>query len=158
MKKVILLFVFITLYSCKSKTTYANSEPIKTVDRYEMVSKTEIAAEKYNRATDLGTRLLEACNTSKFKAFSSIEATDKVRQNATQEKISMVCRKINSRNGKYLGLNLLDITKDNTTEDLVFRFDIKYQKTYFQRELKVTVNSANKVNSITTKEVARKPL
>ncbi|MFT6749743.1 MAG: 5'-3' exonuclease [Flavobacterium sp.] len=158
MKKVELLLILSFFYSCKSKTTYANSETPKSVERYEMVSKSAIETEKYNRATDLGTRLLDACNTSKFKAFSNSEATDKVRQNATQEKISMVCRKINSRNGKYLGVTLLDITKDNTTEDLVFRYDIKYQKNYFQRELKVTVNSANKVSSITTKEVPRKQL
>jgi 5'-3' exonuclease len=158
MKKIILLLILITLYSCKTKKTYASAEPSKSVERYEIVSISEVEALKYNRATDLGIRLLDACNTSKFKAFSISEATDRVRQNATQEKISTVCRKINSRNGKYLGLNLLDITKDNATEDLVFRYNIKYQKNYFQRELKVTVNSANKVSSITTKEVPRKPL
>jgi 5'-3' exonuclease len=157
MKKVILLLIISFFYSCKSKTTYANSDSTKSVERYEVVSKSDVDAFKYNRATELGTRLLDACNTSKFKAFSSSEATDKVRQNATQEKVSMVCRKINSRNGKYLGVTLLDITQDNETQDLLFRYDIKYQKNYFQRELKVTVNSENKVSAISTKEVPKKP-
>jgi hypothetical protein len=87
-----------------------------------------VAVVKKNRANDLGNRLLETCNTSRFKAFSSVEATDKVRQNATKEKIALVCKKINQRNGRFIGLNLIDITYNKTTDEYVFHYNINYEK------------------------------
>ena len=55
-----------------------------------LVKTEEVEMVKKNRANDLGRRLLESCNTSRFKAFTANEATDKVRQNATKEKISNI--------------------------------------------------------------------
>ena len=123
-----------------------------------IVKPEEVAVVKKNRADDLGKRLLETCNTSRFKVFSSVEATDKVRQNATKEKIALVCKKINQRNGRFLGLNLIDITYNKTTDEYVFHYNINYEKKYFKRELFVTVNSENKVSAISTKEIEPKPM
>lgn len=139
------------LVSCKSKNA--------VVEKPDNVIKPEaVAAVKKNRAYDLGKRLLETCNTSRFRAFSSLEATEKVRQNATKEKISNVCKKINQRNGRFLGITLLDITYDKNTDEYLFHYNIEYEKKYFKRELFVTVNAENKVSAISTKEITPKPM
>lgn len=151
MRVIILFCSLLLLVSCKSK----NPAVDKTIS---VIKPEEVALVKKNRADDLGKRLLETCNTSRFKAFTSAEATDKVRQNATKEKISMVCKKINQRNGRFLGLNLIDITYNKITDEYIFHYDIKYEKKYFKRELFVTVNAENKVSALSTKEIEPKPL
>jgi hypothetical protein len=113
---------------------------------------------KKNRATDIGKRLLESCNTSRFKAFSTNEATDKVRQNATKDKISTICKKINQRNGRFLGINLIDITHNKLTDEYIFHYSIDYEKKLYKRELRVTVNKENQVSAIATREVTPKPM
>jgi hypothetical protein len=151
MKRIILFCSILLLVSCKSK----NPAVDKTIT---LVKPDEVETVKKNRAEDLGKRLLETCNTSHFKTFSSAEATDKVRQNATKEKISTVCKKINQRNGRFLGLNLIDITYNKITEEHIFHYNINYEKKYFKRELFVSINAENKVSAITTKEIDPKLL
>ena len=152
MKRIVFfLFLTLVLNSCKSKTAAVD----KTITT---VKPEEVEEIKKNRAYDLGKRLLETCNTSRFKSFSTNEATDKVRQNATKEKISAVCKKINQRNGRFLGINLIDITYNKLTEEHVFHYAINYEKKYFKRELFVTVNTENKVSAISTQEITQKPM
>ncbi len=172
MKKLVyILFALTVLSSCKSKkvindkSSSPNKEEVKTDEkpievksRFEKISFKEVNSQKVTRAYNLGKRLLETCNTSRFKVFSKEEATDKVIQNATVEKISKTCQKILMRNGKFIDLNLIDITQDNETEDLLFRYKIEYEKKYFERELYVTINSEGKVSEIKTKELPKKPM
>jgi hypothetical protein len=172
MKKLVyILFALTVLSSCKSKkvindkSSSPNKEevkndekPLEVKSRFEKISFKEVNSQKVTRAYNLGKRLLETCNTSRFKVFSKEEATDKVIQNATVEKISKTCQKILMRNGKFIDLNLIDITQDNETEDLLFRYKIEYEKKYFERELYVTINSEGKVSEIKTKELPKKPM
>lgn len=158
MRKILLLLCLCLLFSCKSKknnSTTAEKVPEKVTN---LVKPEEVEAIKKDRAYDVGTRLLESCNTSKFKNYSPTEATEKVRQNATREKISAICKKINQRNGRFININLLDITQNKKTSELTFRYNITYEKKLFKRELFITVNSENKVSAISTKEVPTKPL
>lgn len=149
MRKVIFLFCLTLLLSCKSKA------PKNTM---VLVKPEEVEIVKQNRATDIGKRLLESCNTSHFKAFSPTEATDKVRQNATKDNIATICKKINQRNGRFIGLNLIDVTLNKLTDEYIFHYSINYEKKLYKRELNVTVNKENKVSAIATKEVKPKPL
>ncbi|WP_395057955.1 hypothetical protein [Flavobacterium sp.] len=155
MKKIILIIVLVLLYSCKTKKTATSSVTEKSV---VVVNPNEVDVITKNRAYDLGTRLLEACNTSRFKPFSSEEATDKVRQNVRPEKISETCKKINFRNGKFISLDLIDVKHDEINEQYIFKYNINYEKKYFKRELTVFVNADNKVSAMSTKEVKPKPL
>lgn len=160
MRKIILLLCLALLFSCKSKkpdnsTTSTVKTPEKSI---VLVKPEEIDVVKKDRAYEIGKRLLESCNTSKFKAFGASEATEKVRQNASREKISAICKKINQRNGRFNGLNLLDISYNKKTKEYVFRYAIDYEKKLFKRELFVTINTENRVSAISTKEVAKKPL
>ena len=144
----IILFLFV---SCKSKAP----KNIPIVERFEKVASENILLLKKNRAYDLGKRLLETCNTSRFKSFTTTEATEKVIKNATIDKITKTCQKMLHRNGKFIDLSLIDITHDNETNDYIFRYDIKYEKKYFKRELSVTIDAEDKVSAISTKEVPK---
>jgi hypothetical protein len=160
MRKIILLLCLALLFSCKSKKPgNSTSSTVKTPEKsIVLVKPEEIEVVKKDRAYEIGKRLLESCNTSKFKAFGASEATEKVRQNASREKISAICKKINQRNGRFNGLNLLDISYNKKTKEHVFRYAIDYEKKLFKRELFVTINAENRVSAISTKEVTKKPL
>lgn len=149
MKLKLTLLILLIIVSCKTKKV----EPTAII-----VESGKVESVKKNRAYDLGTRLLESCNTSRFKPFSKEEATERVIQNATPEKISSTCQKIRQRNGKFNFIKLLDITYFKKTEDYIFRYRIDYEKKYFMRELSVTVDKDNKVSAISTREIKPKPL
>jgi hypothetical protein len=151
MKKILILLSLALLFSCKSKNAIVEKKLV-------VVNATEVDAVKKNRAHDLGERLLETCNTSRFKTFTSQEATDKVIQNATIERISETCKKINARNGKFISIHLIDVIHDETSDQYIFRYNINYEKKYFKRELTVIVDSDNKVSAISTKEIKPKPM
>lgn len=156
MKKIfVFCLVLLFIASCKSKKATSDSVDSKAI---KTVSPSEVESIKKDRAFDLGNRLLETCNTSKFKVFSPNEATQKVIDNATPERISATCKKINMRNGKYLGLDLIEITFNPVTEEHVFRYMISYQKKLYKRELYVTINKEDKVSAISTKEINPKPM
>lgn len=155
MKKIALLICLFLLFSCKSKRPDSNASNGKSL---EIINPAKVDAIKKNRAYDIGKRLLETCNTSRFKGFSNTEATEKVIQNATIEKITATCQKINFKNGKFIALNLIDVGYDKASDSYVFHYAIDYEKKYFKRELMVTVDSDNKVSAISTKEIKPKPL
>ena len=146
----------LTLVSCRSKKPVVNK--IATTENITLLKLTNTEIVKKKRADDLGRRLLETCNVSKFRGFSDTEATDKVRKNATKEKISSVCKKINLRNGRFLGINLIEVTLNKITDDYTFRYNIDYEKKLYGRELFVTINASNKVSAISIKEVTPKAL
>ncbi|MES2811788.1 MAG: hypothetical protein V4670_04890 [Bacteroidota bacterium] len=149
MKLKFALIALLFIVSCKSK---------KEENTAVIVESSKVESVKKNRALDLGTRLLESCNTSRFKPFSKEEATERVIQNATPEKISSTCQKIRQRNGKFNFIKLLDITYLKSTDEYIFRYKIDYEKKYFMRELTVTIDKDNKVSAISTKEVKPKPM
>lgn len=149
MKLKLTLLTLLLIVSCKSK---------RTENTAVLIESSKVESVKKNRAFDLGTRLLESCNTSRFKPFSKEEATERVIQNATPDKISSTCQKIRQRNGKFNYIKLLDITYIKATDDYIFRYKIDYEKKYFMRELSVTIDKDNKVSAISTKEIKPKPL
>lgn len=158
MRKIILLLCLALVFSCKSKKSSSTTVVKPPEKPGNLVKPEDVEESTKDRAFDIGKRLLEACNTSKFKNFSSTEATEKVRQNASRDKVSAICKKINQRNGRFININLIDITKNKKTDELVFRYNINYEKKLYKRELFVTVNTENKVSAISTKEVTAKPL
>lgn len=175
MKRIFILSILI-IFSCKSKSPTTNTEekqvektetindktnPVaienakKVSERFELIEKTEIDIAKKTTSYVLGKRLLSVCNTFKFKKFTSKEATESVIKNTNLEKMTKVCQKINQRNGKFLDLILIDVIHDTETDDQVFRYDINYQKKFFKRELKITVNSDGKISAISTREIPK---
>jgi hypothetical protein len=142
MRNTIILLSLLFLVSCK--TQKSTPEIAVAEKRTAVIVKPEaVEAIKKDRAYALGKRVLEACNSSRFKAFTTTEATPKVMANATAEKISATCQKIILRNGRFIDLKLVEI---------------QYEKPMFKRELRVTIDAENKISSLTTKEIKSKPL
>lgn len=162
MRTILYLLLIILVVGCKTKkplnTTTETAILVEEKSRFEKIDLKEVNNQKMTRAYTLGKRLLDACNSSRFKVFTKEEATDKVIQNATVEKITKTCQKILVRNGKFIDLQLLEVTQDNETQDLFFRYKINFEKKYFERELYVTVNSEGKVSEMKTKELPKKPM
>lgn len=161
MRKLMMLSLILIFASCKSKKMLNDSKDENSKETSEetvtILKTNEIDKIKSDRAYNLGKRLLETCNTSKFKAFTKNEATDKVIANATPEKISATCKKINQRNGRFIDIKLIEIKYDKILDEYLFRYSIDYEKKLFKRELYVTVNSENKVSAISTKEIKPTP-
>ncbi len=169
MKKTLLLFILILL-SCKSgdtnseeKTSTVATKPStvaaenakKVSERYELVTPDSVDVVKKTNSYNLGKRLLTVCNSFKFKKFTAKEATESVIKNTNLAKMTIICQKINQRNGKFINLKLIDVIRDTQSEDQVFRYDINYQKKFFKRELKVTINSEGKISAISTREITK---
>ncbi len=158
MKKILILFATLFLFfSCQSVKKFYHRiiDGKSPSEKFVLVPKDKVNEANQKRAYTLGKRLLDACNTSKFIPFTKSEATDKVIANATVEKISQTCKIMNSRNGKFIDLKLLDVKQDTDTKEYIYRYDIDYEKNYFKRELKITLNKENKISAMSTKEISK---
>lgn len=141
MKKIcIALILLLAFASCKSKKTATPK-----IEKVETPA--EISNFQKERAYELGKRVLNTCNTSKFKPFTTNEATDKVIQNTTLERLSSTCSKYLIKYGKFEDIKLVEVIR-NDDNSLVFRYKANYQRKYTQKELQVTLDSDNKVSAI----------
>lgn len=139
-KLFIAILCIFALSACKSKKT---AEP-----KVEKATALEVTDFQKQRAYDLGKRVLNTCNTSKFKPFTTSEATEKVIQNTTLERLSSTCSKYLIKYGRFEDIKLVEVIRNNDDNSLVFRYKANYQRKYTQKELQVTLNEENKVAAI----------
>lgn len=146
MKKIILLLcLLVLLLGCKSKKpVMRTAEGVKVVK----LAPPEIDENQKKIAYDLGKRILTACNTSTFKPFNESEATPMVIQNTTKERITKTCLKFRLKYGDFKDLHLAEIIKNKKDQSTTFRYKALYQKKIANKELRVTLNSENKVSAI----------
>jgi hypothetical protein len=111
----------------------------------------EVDAVQKNKAYELGKRLLMTCNTSKFKPFSSKEATDEVIKNTTIEKLTRTCQKFRIKYGNFKDIHLAQVIQNKTQHTIIFRYKAEYQWKHTLKELRVTMNEDNKVSAIQSK-------
>ncbi|MFC6095294.1 hypothetical protein ACFPVY_01430 [Flavobacterium qiangtangense] len=146
MKKLFLVIIAIaTLSACKSKSSSTASTKKA---RIEVLASEEVNPALKSKAYDLGKRILNTCNTSKFKPFTTEEATDKVIQNTTLERLSSTCQKYLLKYGQFKDIKLVEVVKNNTDNTQIFRYKAEYQRKFTQKELQVTMNEENKVSAI----------
>lgn len=146
MKKTILLLTILLLIGCKSKKIINTPEAIK----YTKLNSTEVNEIQKKKAYELGKRTLMICNTSKFIPFNESEATPSVIQNNTLEKHSKICLIFRGRYGSFKDLNLIEIIKNNTQNELIFRYKAIFQHSNANKELRVTLNEENKISALKT--------
>ena len=147
MKKVILLLMAVAFLSaCKSKSTGVFGSIMKP--KTEILTAEEVNPALKSKAYDLGKRILNTCNTSKFKPFTTEEATDKVIQNTTLERLSSTCSKYLLKYGQFKDIQLVEVIRNNNDDTHVFRYKAEYQRKFTQKELQVTMNEENKVSAI----------
>jgi hypothetical protein len=147
MKKIILLLICIaTITGCKSKKNAAPAKPAPA--KVTKVSLEKVDEAQKSRAYELGKRVLMTCNTSRFKPFTSDEATPEVIKNTTEERLTKTCHNFRLKYGAFKDLRLVEVVRNKKEKTNVFRFKADYEKKIANKELRVMVNDDNKVSAI----------
>jgi hypothetical protein len=141
-KKVLVLFCILLLIGCKSKSVTRTVEGSKI----KKVLTAEIDQNQQKKAYDLGKRVLETCNTSKFKAFNDTEVTQSVRENTTEERLTKTCQRFRQYYGSFIDLQLHSVYKKDG--ETIYRYRALYTKKVANKELRVSVNESNLVSAI----------
>lgn len=144
MKKTVVILILLTfvLNACKSKSKVAEKPKI------EIVEPSTIDKVKKDKAYALGKRVLMTCNTSKFRPFNKSEATESVIKNTTLERLTSTCQKFRIKYGKFEDIKLAQVIHNIDDGSYVFRYKAEYQRKFTTKELRVTLNSENKVSAI----------
>ena len=142
MKKVTLIICLLLLIGCKSKKVSRDTEDLKITK----IPTTEINSSQQSKAYDLGKRVLETCNTSKFKQFNETEVTKSVRDNTTEERLTKTCQRFRQYYGSFVDLKLDGVYK--TKQETVYRYRALYTKKVANKELRVFVNEENLIPAI----------
>ncbi|AWG22977.1 hypothetical protein FFWV33_16305 [Flavobacterium faecale] len=171
MKKLVLLFSLTLLVACKTskvvtkeipldQTTTpteeviedSKSEELTEIEKVEFIKlrpATVNAAQK-QKAYELGKRILMTCNTSKFKPFTTAEATHSVINNITIDKLSTICNRYRTYYGTFNDIELVEVLKSTKNSSTIYRYKALYSKKVANKELRVTMNAASKVSAIQT--------
>lgn len=149
MKKLILILSLIVVVGCKSKKV--NYDEPKENDIVKL-SSNQISSNQKNKAYELGKRVLMTCNTSKFKPFTSNEATQSVINNITIDKLSKTCTKYRMWYGNFIDLQLVEVYQNKDNQTTIYRFKALYTKKVANKELRVFMNAENLVSAIKTSD------
>ncbi len=142
MKKAVLIICLLLLIGCKSKTITRDTEDLKI----KQVPAAEVNANQQKKAYDLGKRVLETCNTSKFKPFNETEVTKSVMENTTEERLTKTCTRFRQYYGSFIDLKLDGVYR--TKQEVIYRYHALYTKKVANKELRVFVNEDNLVSAI----------
>lgn len=146
MKKIVILLIGLSVLSgCKSKKTAVTKTEVK---RTNVIEKEKIDVVQRDKAYDAGRRILMACNTSKFKPFTTAEATPNVIKNTTQDRMTKTCLKFRLKYGDFKDLQLVEVIHNKSDDTNVYRYKALYEKKIANKELRVTMNEDNKVSAI----------
>lgn len=142
MKKAGLIICLLLLIGCKSKTVSRDTEDLKI----KKVSGADVNANQQRKAYDLGKRVLETCNTSKFKPFNETEVTKTVMENTTEERLTKTCQRFRQYYGSFIDLKLDGVYK--TKHEVIYRYHALYTKKVANKELRIFVNEDNLISAI----------
>ncbi len=149
MKKLIVILSLIALVGCKSKKAHQSEPKLSEIVKIEL---NQVNSNQKNKAYELGKRVLMTCNTSKFKPFTTSEATTSVINNITIEKLSKTCSKYRQWYGNFKDLQLIEVYQNTNNQSTVYRFKALYSKKVANKELRVFVNADNLVSAIKTSD------
>lgn len=165
MKNYFLIVITFFIFSCKSKSPTIPAKPedskteipeviseTKPVDQFVVLNVSEINSNQKTKAYQLGKRVLNTCNTSKFKAFSKSEATPTVIENSTETRLTKTCLKFKLRYGEFFDLEFQEAVKDNFTNETIYRYKALYSKKIANKELQVFMNEQNQITALKSKD------
>lgn len=142
MKKAGLIICLLLLIGCKSKTVSRDTEDLKI----KKVTASEVNSNQQNKTYELGKRVLETCNTSKFKPFNETEVTKSVMENTTEERLTKTCLRFRQYYGSFIDLKLDGVYK--TKQETIYRYHALYSKKVANKELRIFVNEDNLISAI----------
>lgn len=142
MKKAGLIICLLLLIGCKSKTISRDTEDLKI----KKVSSADVNSNQQRKAYELGKRVLETCNTSKFKPFNETEVTKSVMENTTEERLTKTCQRFRQYYGSFIDLKIDGVYK--TKKEVIYRYRALYTKKVANKELRIFVNEDNLISAI----------
>ncbi|MCC9020082.1 hypothetical protein [Flavobacterium lipolyticum] len=142
MKKAGLIICLLLLMGCKSKTIHRDTEDLKI----KKVNAAEINSNQQKKAYELGKRVLETCNSSKFKPFNETEVTKSVMENTTEERLTKTCQRFRQYYGSFIDLKLDGVYR--TRQEVIYRYHALYTKKVANKELRIFVNEDNLISAI----------
>lgn len=145
MKKFLILFCILAIVGCKSKKN-SSTKP-KEVKVVTIVPEKVDEVQK-DKAYELGKRVLNTCNTSKFKPFNSSEATAAVIKNTTEERLTKTCHNFRLKYGDFKGVTFIEVVRDKKNKLNIYRFKANYEKKIANKELRVIMNEQSQVAGI----------
>lgn len=145
MKKLFVIGCVLLLIGCKTKQKMVETTALTAMI---VLSTEEIPSDFKMKAYSLGKRVLMTCNTSRFKPFTSDEATPAVIQNTTAERLTKVCHKFRVKYGDFKEIYLAEVLKNNGDGSYIFRYKAKYERDFAKKELRVTMDKNQKVSAI----------
>jgi hypothetical protein len=142
------MLLLVLIVACKSKTTGTAEETKVPKSAFTVLKPSEADAAQSRKAYELGKRVLMTCNTSKFKAFNSSEATPSVIENTTQARLTKTCHAFRLKYGDFKDIRLVTVYRNERDKSHIYRYKAEYTKPIANKELRVTMNAENKVSSI----------
>ncbi|WP_202703024.1 hypothetical protein [Flavobacterium sp. UGB4466] len=142
MKKAGLIICLLLLMGCKSKTIHRDTEDLKI----KKVNAAEINSNQQKKTYELGKRVLETCNSSKFKPFKETEVTKSVMENTTEERLTKTCQRFRQYYGSFIDLKLDGVYR--TRQEVIYRYHALYTKKVANKELRIFVNEDNLISAI----------
>ncbi|MHC0441894.1 hypothetical protein [Flavobacterium sp. 3-210] len=142
MKKAGLIICLLLLIGCKSKTVSRDTDDLKI----KKVAVSEINSNQQKKAYELGKRVLETCNTSKFKPFNETEVTKSVMENTTEERLTKTCTRFRQYYGNFIDLKLDGVYKSK--QEVIYRYHALYSKKVANKELRIFVDENNLISAI----------
>jgi hypothetical protein len=100
------------------------------------------------KAYELGKRVLMTCNTSRFKPFTSSEATAEVIKNTTQERLTKTCNNFRLKYGSFKDIKLVEVLRNRSNKTNIYRYKAAYEKKIANKELRVIMNDEDQVAGI----------
>ncbi|MGA9638718.1 hypothetical protein [Flavobacterium sp.] len=164
MKKIIFILSVSLFISCKSKKIVTTTLPIteqttqeaedvleeKPATPFTKLNLNTVVGSQKQKAYDLGVRLLNTCNTSKFKPYNTTEATQSVINNITIEAISKICSRYRQYYGDFVDLKLTEVYQLTDDQTIVYRYKALYSKKVANKELRVYMDTSNRMSAIRT--------
>ena len=149
MKKILFaLCLLVLITGCKSKSKTVAKKPDVPESKYVKIDLDEVDAAQKKKAYELGKRVLMTCNTSRFKAFTTKEATEKVIENTTQARLTKTCLKFRLKYGDFKDLKLVEVLRPKKSKNTIYRYKAIYEKKIANKELRVMMDEDNKIASL----------
>jgi hypothetical protein len=170
MKKYLFIIIIMLLVSCKAKAPITSKKPLeiktetptpeivvevpetKPLEQFVILDLSDVNSNQKTKAYHLGKRVLNTCNTSKFKSFSTSEAVQSVIDNTTEIRLTKTCLKFKLRYGDFIDLELQEVIKDNFSQEIIYRYKALYTKEIANKELQVSMNTKNQITALKSKD------
>lgn len=147
-KQILLLMVTVFLLVACNAAQDKNS-----VSRlYKKLDIEAVDATQKEKTTALGQQILSTCNTSYLKPLSPKDATQKVIKNMTVKRMTQTCLKYRTQYGNFKGLTFVEAYKNRKTDEIVYRYQAKFDKKNALKELRMVINKQNLLASVQSKD------